>query len=94
MTHDELTKKIEDFASELRAEGVRFFIFTDIDNNCNIKVDCTNEQFTGMLAGLSSRIRNPLASFLGVQFIAHGLALLNIHDKQALYNIKRNIANI
>ena len=94
MTHDELTKKIEDFASELKAEGVSFFIFTDISNNCKIKVDCTDEQFDDMLAEFSSRLHNPLASFLGLQFVAHGLALLKTHDKQALDSLKQNIADI
>lgn len=94
MTHDELTKKIEDFASELKAEGVRFFIFTDISNYCKIKVDCTNEQFEAMLTEFSSRLHNPLASFLGLQFVAHGLALLKTHDKQALDSLKQNIADI
>lgn len=94
MTHDELTKKIEDFASELKAEGVSFFIFTDISNNCKIKVDCTDEEFDDMLTEFSSRLHNPLASLLGRQFVTHGLALLKIHDKQALYSLKQNIADI
>ena len=94
MTHDELTKKIEDFASELKAEGVSFFIFTDISNNCKIKVDCTDEQFDDMLAEFSSRLHNPLASLYGRQFVAHGLALLKYHDKEAFDMVKRNIAEL
>ena len=94
MTHDELTKKIEDFASELKAEGVSFFIFTDISNNCKIKVDCTNGQFESMLTEFSSQLYNPHASFLGRRFVVHGLALLKIHDMQALDSLKQNIADI
>lgn len=94
MTHDELTKKIEDFASELEAEGVSFFIFTDISDNCKIKVDCTDEQFDDMLAEFSSRLHNPLASLLGRQFVTHGLTLLKCHDKEAFDIVKRNIAEL
>lgn len=94
MTHENLTNKIEAFASELKADGVRYFIFTDINANCHIKVDCTNEQFGDMLTELASRVQEPIATFLGLQFIRHGLALLKIHNKQALDRIKQNIAEL
>ena len=57
-------------------------------------MDCTNEQFAEMLTELSSRIGNPFASFLGEQFIVHGLALLKYHDKEAFDIVKRNIAEL
>lgn len=94
MTYDELNNKIEGFTSKLKAEGVRYFIFTDINDKCHIKVDCTNEQFADMLTELSSRIQNPFASFLGEQLIAHGLTLLKIHNKEAFDIVKQNIADI
>lgn len=94
MTQEELTKKIKAFTSELEADGVRYFIFTDINDNCNITVDCTNNQFAEMLTELASRIQNPFATFMGLQFLNHGLALLKIHDKQALDKIKQNIAEL
>lgn len=89
-----LAEKVDAFASELKAEGVSFFIFTDISNNCKIKVDCTEEQFDDMLAEFSSRLHYPLASTLGRQFVAHGLALLKYHDKEAFDIVKRNIAEL
>ena len=89
-----LAKKVETFVSELKADGVRYFIFTDINANCHIKVDCTNEQFGDMLTELASRVQEPFATFLGLQFISHGLALLKIHDKQALDRIKQGIAEL
>lgn len=91
---ESVAAKLETFASELKADGVRYFIFTDLNANCHIKVDCTNEQFAEMLTELSSRIGNPFASFLGEQFIAHGLVLLKIHNKEALDIVKRNIAEL
>lgn len=91
---ESVAAKLETFASELKADGVRYFIFTDINANCHIKVDCTNEQFAGMLTELSSRIQNPFASFLGEKLIAHGLALLKIHNKEAFDIVKRNIAEL
>lgn len=94
MTHENLTNKIETFASELKADGVRYFIFTDINAYCHIKVDCTNEQFAEMLTELASRIQNPFASFLGEQLIALGLVLLKKHNKEAFDIVKRNIADI
>lgn len=89
-----LAEKVEAFASELQAEGVRYFIFTDINANCHIKADCTNEQFAEMLTELTSRLQNPFASFLGEQLIAHGLALLKHHNKEAFDIVKRNIASL
>ena len=89
-----LAEKVEAFASELKADGVRYFIFTDINANCHIKVDCTDEQFDDMLAEFSSRLNNPPASLLGRQFVTHGLALLKTHDMQALNSLKQNIADI
>lgn len=89
-----LAEKVEAFASELKAKGVRYFIFTDINDHCQIKVDCTNEQFAGMLTELSCRIQNPFASFLGEQLIAHGLTLLKIHNKEAFDIVKRNITEL
>lgn len=94
MTHDDLKNKIENFTSELKAEGVRYFIFTDINDNCHIKVDCTNEQFVDMLTEFSSRIQDPSASFLGEQFIAHGFTLLKCHNKEAFDIVKRNISEL
>ena len=47
-----------------------------------------------MLTELASRIQNPFASFLGEQFIAHGLALLKEHNKEAFDIIKRYIAEL
>ena len=91
---ESVAAKLETFASELKADGVRYFIFTDINANCHIKVDCTNEQFAEMLTELASRIQNPFASFLGEQFIAHGLALLKYHNKEAFDIVKRNIAEL
>ena len=91
---ESVAAKLETFASELKADGVRYFIFTDINANCHIKVDCTNEQFAEMLTELASRIQNPFASFLGEQFIAHGLALLKYHNKEAFDILKRNIAEL
>lgn len=91
---ESVAAKLETFASELKADGVRYFIFTDINANCHIKVDCTNKQFAGMLTELSSRIQNPFASFLGEQLIAHGLALLKNHNKEAFDIVKRNIAEL
>ena len=89
---ESVAAKLETFASELKADGVRYFIFTDINAYCQIKVDCTNEQFTEMLTELASRLQNPFASFLGEKFITHGLALLKIHNKEAFDIVKRNIA--
>lgn len=89
-----LAEKVEAFASELKADGVRYFIFTDINANCHIKVDCTNEQFAGMLTELTSRVQDPFASFLGEQLIVHGLALLKYHNKEAFDIVKRNIAEL
>lgn len=89
-----LAEKVEAFASELKADGVRYFIFTDINANCHIKVDCTNKQFAGMLTELTSSVQDPFASFLGEQLIAHGLALLKYHNKEAFYIVKRNIAEL
>lgn len=94
MTYDELNNKIEDFTSKLEAEGVSYFIFTDINDNCHIKVDCTNKQFKDMLTELSSRIQDPSASFIGEQLITHGLALLKTHDKEAFDIVKRNITEL
>ena len=94
MTHENLTNKIETFASELKADGVRYFIFTDINAYCQIKADCTNGQFIEMLTELASRLQNPFASFLGEKFITHGLALLKIHNKEAFDIVKRNIAEL
>ena len=91
---ESVAAKLETFASELKAEGVGFFIFTDISNLCKIKVDCTDEQFDDMLAEFSSRLHNPLASLYGRQFVAHGLALLKYHDKEAFDMVKRNIAEL
>lgn len=91
---ESVAAKLETFASELKADGVRYFIFTDINAYCQIKVDCTNEQFTEMLTELASRIQNPFASFLGEKFITHGLALLKIHNKEAFDIVKRNIAKL
>lgn len=91
---ESVAAKLETFASELKADGVRYFIFTDINANCHIKVDCTNEQFAEMLTELASRIQNPFASFLGEQFIAHGLALLKYHNKEAFDIVKRKIAEL
>lgn len=91
---ESVAAKLETFASELKAEGVSFFIFTDISNNYKIKVDCTEEQFDDMLAEFSSRLHNPLASTLGRQFVAHGLALLKRHNKEAFDMVKRNIASL
>lgn len=91
---ESVAAKLETFVSELKAEGVSFFIFTDISNNCKIKVDCTEEQFDDMLAEFSSRLHYPLASTLGRQFVAHGLALLKYHDKEAFDMVKRNIAEL
>ena len=91
---ESVAAKLETFASELKADGVRYFIFTNINANCHIKVDCTNEQFAEMLTELASRIQNPFASFLGEQFIAHGLALLKYHNKEAFDIVKRNIAEL
>ena len=73
---ESVTAKLETFASELKADGVQYFIFTDINANCHIKLDCTNKQFAEMLTEFTSRIQNPFASFLGEQLIVHGLALL------------------
>ena len=89
-----LAEKVEAFASELQEDGVRYFIFTDINANCHIKVDCTDEQFAGMLTELTSRLKNPSASFLGEQLIIHGLALLKRHNKEAFDIVKRNIAEL
>lgn len=89
-----LAEKVEAFASELKADGVRYFIFTDINANCHIKVDCTNEQFAGMLTEFTSRVQDPFASFLGEQLIVHGLALLKYHNKEAFDIVKRNIASL
>ena len=89
-----LAKKVEAFTSELEADGVRYFIFTDINANCHIKVDCTNEQFAEMLTELASRMQNPFASFLGEQFVAHGLALLKEHNKEAFNIVKQKIAEL
>ena len=94
MTHENLTNKIETFASELKADGVRYFIFTDINANCHIQIDCTYEQFAEMLTEFTSRIQGPFASFLGEQLIADGLALLKCHNKEAFDIVKRNIADI
>lgn len=91
---ESVAAKLETFASELKADGVRYFIFTDINANCHIKVDCTNKQFAEMLTELSSRIQNPFASFIGEQFIAHGLALLKEHNTEAFDIVKRNIAEL
>lgn len=91
---ESVAAKLETFASELKADGVRYFIFTDINAYCQIKVDCTNEQFTEMLTELASRLQNPFASFLGEKFITHGLALLKIHNKEAFDIVKRNIAKL
>ena len=91
---ESVAAKLETFASELKADGVRYFIFTDINAYCQIKVDCTNEQFTEMLTELASRIQNPFASFIGEKFITHGLALLKIHNKEAFDIVKRNIAKL
>ena len=91
---ESVAAKLETFASELKADGVRYFIFTDINAYCQIKVDCTNEQFTEMLTELASRLQNPFASFLGEKFITHGLALLKIHNKEAFDIVKRNIAEL
>ncbi len=91
---ESVAAKLETFASELKADGVRYFIFTDLNTNCHIKVDCTNEQFAGMLTEFASRIQNPFASFIGEQFIAHGLALLKEHNKEAFDIVKRNIAEL
>lgn len=91
---ESVAAKLETFASELKAEGVSSFIFTDISNNCKIKVDCTDEQFDDMLAEFSSRLHNPLASLLGQQFVTHGLALLKYHNKEAFDIVKRNIAEL
>ena len=91
---ESVAAKLETFASELKADGVRYFIFTNINANCHIKVDCTNEQFVEMLTELTSRIQNPFASFLGEQLIAHGLALLKCHNKEAFDIVKRNIAKL
>ena len=91
---ESVAAKLETFASELKADGVRYFIFTNINANCHIKVDCTNEQFVEMLTELTSRIQNPFASFLGEQLIAHGLALLKCHNKEAFDIVKRNIAEL
>ena len=91
---ESVAAKLETFASELKADGVRYFIFTNINANCHIKVDCTNEQFVEMLTELTSRIQNPFASFLGEQLIAHGLALLKYHNKEAFDIVKRKIAEL
>ena len=91
---ESVAAKLETFASELKAEGASFFIFTDISNHCKIKVDCTDEQFDDMLAEFSSRLHNPLASLLGRQFVAHGLALLKYHNKEDFDIVKRNIAEL
>lgn len=91
---ESVAAKLVTFASELKADGVRYFIFTDINANCHIKINCTNEQFAEMLTELSSRIQNPFASFLGEKFIAHGLTLLKIHNKEAFDIVKRNIAKL
>lgn len=91
---ESVAAKLETFASELKADGVRYFIFTDINAYCQIKVDCTNEQFTEMLTELASRLQNPFASFLGEKFITHGLALLKIHNKEAFDIVKRKIAEL
>lgn len=91
---ESVAAKLETFASELKADGVRYFIFTDINAYCQIKLDCTNEQFTEMLTELASRLQNPFASFLGEKFITHGLALLKIHNKEAFDIVKRNIAKL
>lgn len=91
---ESVAAKLETFASELKADGVRYFIFTDINTYCQIKVDCTNKQFAEMLTELASRIQNPFATFLGEQFIAHGLALLKVHNKEAFDILKRNIAEL
>lgn len=91
---ESVAAKLETFASELKADSVRYFIFTDINANCHIKVDCTNEQFVEMLTELTSRIQNPFASFLGEQLIAHGLALLKYHNKEAFDIVKRKIAEL
>lgn len=91
---ESVAAKLETFASELEADGVRYFIFTDINANCHIEVDCTNEQFVEMLTEFTSRIQNPFASFLGEQLIAHGLALLKYHNKEAFDIVKRKIAEL
>ncbi len=89
-----LSEKVEAFTSELKAEGVRYFIFTEINANCHIKVDCTNEKLIYMLTELCSRMQNPLASFIGEQMIAHGLTLLQLHNKDAFDIVKKNIAEL
>lgn len=91
---ESVAAKLETFASELKADGVRYFIFTDINAYCQIKVDCTNKQFIEMLTELASRLQNPFASFLGEKFITHGLTLLKIHNKEAFDIVKRNIAEL
>ena len=91
---ESVAAKLETFASELKADGVRYFILTDINANCHIKIDCTYEQFAEMLTEFTSRIQGPLASFLGEQLIANGLALLKCHNKEAFDIVKRNIAEL
>lgn len=91
---ESVAAKLETFASELKADGVRYIILTDINTNCHIKVDCTNEHFAEMLTGLTSRVQNPFATFLGEQLIVHGLALLKYHNKEAFDIVKRNIAEL
>lgn len=91
---ESVAAKLETFASELKADGVRYFIFTDINANCHIKIDCTYKQFAEMLTEFTSRIQGPFASFLGEQLIANGLALLKCHNKEAFDIVKRNIAEL
>ena len=91
---ESVAAKLETFASELKADGVRYFILTDINANCHIKIDCTYEQFAEMLTEFTSRIQGPFASILGEQLIANGLALLKCHNKEAFDIVKRNIAEL
>lgn len=91
---ESVAAKLETFASEPKADGVRYIILTDINANCHIKAYCTNEHFTEMLTGLTSRVQNPFATFLGEQLIVHGLALLEYHNKEAFDIVKRNIAEL
>ena len=88
---ERIDTKLETFVSELKADGIRYFIYTNINDDCNIKIYCTKEQVVDMLTGFASSVQDPVATYLGLQFVAHGIALLKKHNKQAFEDFKRKI---
>ncbi len=94
MTHNELTKKVETLIAELKAEGVRFAIFTKNDKRCDISIDCTNKDFIKMFEEFAEYVQNPFAEELGENLVSIGLALLKVHNKVAFDIVKQNIAEL